>query len=179
MGLFRKIYTVASGAGIRLNLAAAVTYTMAATMPATYDDPRTNTQTDMVDSDQDAEGEEDPDLYELDQRLQDAVQKEDAGEQAEDEEEAAMESEPTDDGKIEAESEEEEPRSLDADNEDFVDTVKPRKRRKRAASEVLESDDAEVAYESAKSESDDAEAEEWEAENDEAEADKSSHGNCM
>ncbi|KAL1965042.1 hypothetical protein VTN77DRAFT_6102 [Rasamsonia byssochlamydoides] len=149
---------------------------MAATMPATYDDPRTNPQTDVVDSDQDAEGEEDPDLYEMDQQLQDAVHKADAGEQAEDDE-AAVESEPTD----EAESEEEEPRSLDDDDDEFVDTVKTRKGKRRAASARLGSEaedaDGDVAYDES-----DGEAEEWEAESsdhDEAEADKSSRGNCI
>src|SRR4029077_362903 len=54
-------------------------------MPAAYDDITTNPEMDGVDSDQDAEGEEDTDPYRMDQQLQDAVHKADSGEQVDEE----------------------------------------------------------------------------------------------
>lgn len=46
-----------------VNLAAAVAYTMAATVPAAYGNTSIDRQPDLVDSDQDAEGDEDDELY--------------------------------------------------------------------------------------------------------------------
>lgn len=46
-----------------VNLATAVAYTMAATVPATYGNTSIDRQPELVDSDQDAEGDEDDELY--------------------------------------------------------------------------------------------------------------------
>jgi len=50
----------------KLNLATATTSGMAATMPATHDELTLDAQPPLIDSDQDAEGEEDTDLYQMD-----------------------------------------------------------------------------------------------------------------
>jgi histone acetyltransferase SAS3 len=64
-----------------LNLAVAVTYTMAATVPPVNDEPgKLDPSVDPADSDLDAEGEDETDLYEMDQRLQDAVHRAYTGE---------------------------------------------------------------------------------------------------
>ena len=56
------------------NLATAVPYTMPASLPPANDVPEVdNPPTDMMDSDQDAEGEEETDFYQMDQQLQYAV----------------------------------------------------------------------------------------------------------
>lgn len=56
------------------NLATAVPHTMSATLPPANDVPEMdNPPADMMDSDQDAEGEEETDFYQMDQQLQDAV----------------------------------------------------------------------------------------------------------
>jgi histone acetyltransferase SAS3 len=167
--LFERIYRAASGAGVRLNLATAVTYTMAATVPANHEDLRMNSQ--------------------MDQQLQDAVHKADVGDQAE-EDEAAVESESTDESKSEDEE-----GSSESEDDDSVDAIKLRQREIRAGSEDSESDaeeaDPDAIFENgsdAKSNSDsssegsDGEADDWEAESndrDEIEADKPGPGNCM
>lgn len=64
-----------------LNLAVAVTFTMAATVPPANDEPgKLDPPVDPTDSDLDAEGEEETDLYEMDQQLQDAVHRAYTGE---------------------------------------------------------------------------------------------------
>lgn len=68
-----------------LNLAVAVTFTMAATVPPANDEPgKLDPPVDPTDSDLDAEGEEETDLYEMDQQLQDAVHRAYTGEVDED-----------------------------------------------------------------------------------------------
>lgn len=67
------------------NLATAVPYTMPATLPPANDAPEMdNPPADMMDSDQDAEGEEETDFYQMqmDQQLQDAVHRAYSGEVA-------------------------------------------------------------------------------------------------
>ncbi|PYH45261.1 putative histone acetyltransferase [Aspergillus saccharolyticus JOP 1030-1] len=53
---------------------------MPATVPPVNDDPDKNTLPDFVDSEQDAEGEEETDLFQMDQQLQDAVHRALSGE---------------------------------------------------------------------------------------------------
>lgn len=168
-------------------------------MPATQDETKMNPQPDMVDSDQDAEGEEDPDLYQMDQQLQDAVHKSVSCEQAE--EEDAAEVEPGE----ERRSEEEQPENdqdegaevPDAEDDD-AEAVGPVKLPEGAADS--DSDDAEADApfendsdedeENAKSEPDassdesdaeEEEEEEWvaESEHEDADAEKSGRGNCI
>ncbi|BCS01205.1 putative histone acetyltransferase [Aspergillus luchuensis] len=57
---------------------------MPAIVPLANDDPGSKTPADMVDSDQDAEGEEETDLYQMDQQLQDAAHRAFTGEAADD-----------------------------------------------------------------------------------------------
>jgi histone acetyltransferase SAS3 len=192
VGLFKRIYSAASGAGGRLNLATAVTYTMAATVPANHDDLRMNSTTALVDSDQDAEGEEDTDLYQMDQQLQSAVQKADVSDHAE-EDGVGMEQETADTSKsADEEDDDAEEDPSDSDDDEAVGAVKLRKRRLSAETEDLASDaedgEADSAFENgseAKSISDsssEAEAEDWEVESndhDEIDGAKSSRGNCM
>lgn len=74
-----------------LNLAVAVTFTMAATAPPANDESgKLDPPVDPADSDLDAEGEEETDLYEMDQRLQDAVHRAYTGEVDEDGPEGAV-----------------------------------------------------------------------------------------
>ncbi|KAN0071387.1 hypothetical protein V8E54_010818 [Elaphomyces granulatus] len=178
---------------------------MAAAVPATYDDTVLNLETDAVDSDQDAEGEEDTDLYQMDQQLQDAVHKANSREQIEE-------------GKFPAETEamkysksnvhasgggddESKSAEIEADGE-VVGPVKLPEGQENIDSDDSESeaDDAEAdaAFENdsnnedAKSvtnsntddsdEEEEEEEEEWEAESnehDEAEGDKMGPGNCI
>lgn len=63
------------------NLATATTYTMSATLPpASNISEMENPPPDAVDSDQDAEGEEETDFYQMDQQLQNAAHRAYTGE---------------------------------------------------------------------------------------------------
>ncbi|GAD94447.1 protein mst2 [Paecilomyces variotii No. 5] len=199
VGFFSKIYRAASGARDTLNLATEVTYTMAATAPATYDDTKLDPQADVVDSDQDAEGEEDTDLYQMDQQLQDAVHKAASGHEDDDASQAglhddAQNQEPqTNKGKDVARSGQEE----DDDDEAVpVGAVKLPEGQADSDSEDAESDDgdADAAFEDESNEDNeksasgsgsdesDGEEEDWEAESndgDDGEGDKPGRGNCI
>lgn len=162
---------------------------MAATVPATEDDTKVNPQSDVVDSDQDAEGEEDPDLYQMDQQLQDAVHKSvsceqaaevEAGEEAKREEQQGNDK---DEGVELPDAEE--------DDAEAVGAVKLPEGEAKSDSEDGEADapfEHESNEDNGKSEPDsssdesDAEEEEWEAESNDHEdvdAEKSGRGNCM
>ncbi|KAL5362510.1 hypothetical protein BJX96DRAFT_154083 [Aspergillus floccosus] len=75
---------------------------MPATVPPANDDTEMRPPADAVDSDQDAEGEEETDLYQMDQQLQDAVHRAYSGEVAE---EAANAANTADDEDLDAEGE--------------------------------------------------------------------------
>lgn len=200
MGLLRSIYRAASCAGIRFNLATTVTYAMAATVPITYDDTLLNLETDAINSDQDAEGEEDTDLYQMDQQLQDAVHKADSGDRIEGGEIETMKHCKSNvhlgGGDNESKSAE-----VEADSE-AVGAVKVPEGQENIDSDDSESEaddvEADAAFENdsnnedAKSgtnsntedsdEEEEEEEEEWEAESnehDEAEGDRMGPGNCM
>lgn len=198
MGFFSKIYRAASGARDTLKLATEVTYTMAATAPATYDDTKADPQANMVDSDQDAEGEEDTDLYQMDQQLQDAVHKADSGEHEEDDASQAEHLDVPNEDLVENKGKGVARPRLDEDDEETVPVgaVKLPEGQINSESEDAESDadDVDAAFEeesnedNEKSESgsgsdeSDGEEEEWEAESndgEDAEGDKSGRGNCM
>lgn len=166
---------------------------MAAIMAPRHQDLGASSHPDeRADSDLDAEGEEDTDLYQLDQELQSAVQKADAGSVA-DEDEATAES---DDGAVTksdqedyAEPPDDEIMSKESDNDDFGNQILQRLRRTRKAASDEQSD-PDVAFEKgdARSDSDstsngsDIEGEDWEAESnekDENDADKLIRSNCM
>lgn len=178
---------------LQLSIALRISLTiMTAIMPASHDELSINPQAELVDSDQDAEGEEDTDLYQLDQELQSAVQKAEAGDAAEDE--PTAESEVGDDNRSEDESAVVNDDAVSRDSEDddeIVDSRRPS--RVRATGSLSKSDneesDPDVAFENgleAHSDSDsvsnesDAEAEDWDVEsNEKDDADKLIRGNCM
>ncbi|KAJ9295728.1 hypothetical protein DTO271G3_5751 [Paecilomyces variotii] len=194
-----KIYRAASGARDTLKLATEVTYTMAATAPATYDDDtKLDPQADVVDSDQDAEGEEDTDLYQMDQQLQNAVHKAASGHDDDDASQAGHQDDAQNDEPRENKGKDvARPLQEEEDDETApVGAVKLPDGQANSDSEDAESDagDADAAFEdesnegNGKSESgsgsdeSDAEEEEWEAESndgDDAEGDKPGRGNCI
>ncbi|KAH8697631.1 hypothetical protein BGW36DRAFT_296582 [Talaromyces proteolyticus] len=164
---------------------------MAATMLATQDELKMDPQSPLVDSDQDAEGEEDTDLYQMDKQLQNAVQQADADEQAEDID--ASEESPIEDSKSYEESvEANEDELSDASEEDGVIKV-PRLRRRGNADSNSDADDADpdAAFENGSeknsasgvsSDESDAEADGWDAESnerDDLEGEKGPSGNCI
>ncbi|KAE8144754.1 hypothetical protein BDV25DRAFT_87084 [Aspergillus avenaceus] len=162
---------------------------MPATAPLADDDTEMRPPTDVADSDQDAEGEEETDLYQMDQQLQDAVQKAYSGELAEEngnsgpEEDLDAEGEPDPDVNSNDDNDDTEPvgavklpkgdRSLD--DEDAVDSDGD-----PAFDNQSENDqDASGSSSSSSDEGD----EEWEGESndrDEVEADNNTvRGNCL
>ncbi|PCG91316.1 Zinc finger, PHD-type [Penicillium occitanis (nom. inval.)] len=171
---------------------------MAAIMPASHEELGVNSHVDdRVDSDQDAEGEEDTDLYQMDQELQSAVQKADAGSAVEEDEPTAESDAAEDDNKSEeedyADQVNDDAVSRESEN-DYDETPRRPRRGRRSAAISSKSDDEEsdpdVAYGNgdARSDSDsesnasDREAEDWEAEsngNDENDADKLIRSNCI
>ncbi|OKL60091.1 hypothetical protein UA08_04716 [Talaromyces atroroseus] len=166
---------------------------MAAVMTAPHDELGVNPQTDLLDSDQDAEGEEDTDLYQLDQELQSAVQKADAGHAAEDDE-ATAESDFAEEIRSGDESAEDAASRDDENDEEFEGSRRLRRGRRGAVFSKSddEESDPDVAFENgldAHSGSDsnsnvsDAEPEDWDAESngkeDEHDGEKISRGNCI
>ena len=105
-----------------------------------------------MDSDQDAEGEEDTDLYQLDQELQSAVQKADAGSAIEEEEPTAESDAAEDDDKSEegdySEQVNDDAVSRESENEYDETPRRPRRARRSAAisSKSDEESDPDVAY---------------------------------
>lgn len=100
--------------GLMLNLATAVTSTMPATLPPANDVPEVdNPPTDVMDSDQDAEGEEETDFYHMDQQLQNAVHRAYSGEVAAEE----TTNKPVDDDR-DAEGEPDNEAIMDGDNDE-------------------------------------------------------------
>jgi histone acetyltransferase SAS3 len=170
---------------------------MAAIMPASHEELGVNSHVDdRVDSDQDAEGEEDTDLYQLDQELQSAVQKADAGDAAGTDVTADSDA-AEDDNKSEeedyAEQVNDDAVSRESENE-YDETPRRPRRGRRSAAISSKSDDEEsdpdVAFGNGDARSDsesgsnesDREAEDWEAESngtDENDADKLIRSNCM
>ncbi|KUL91359.1 hypothetical protein ZTR_01813 [Talaromyces verruculosus] len=171
---------------------------MAAIMPASHEELGVSSHVDdRVDSDQDAEGEEDTDLYQLDQELQSAVQKADAGSAVEEDEPTAESDAAEDDNKSEeedyAEQVNDDAVSRESENE-YDETPRRPRRGRRSVAISSKSDDEEsdpdVAYGNGDARSDldsesntsDREAEDWEAEsngNDENDADKLIRSNCI
>ncbi|QGA17671.1 hypothetical protein EYB26_005346 [Talaromyces marneffei] len=168
-------------------------------MPASHEDLGVNSHVDdRVDSDQDAEGEEDTDLYQLDQELQSAVQKADAGDAVETDEPTAESDVADDDNKSEeeedyAEQVNDDVASRESENEYDETPQRPRRGRRSAAISSKSDDeesDLDVTYGNGEARSDsdsesnasDREAEDWEAEsngNDENDADKLIRSNCI
>lgn len=165
-------------------------------MPPAIEELERDLQADVVDSDQDAEGEEETDLYQMDAQLQNAVHRAYSGEVAEEtgnrhagnhelNEDVDAEGEPDSEANTGGGNEETEPvgavklpeNAQSSDNED-------------AASETADADaegEADPAFEnnesSAASSSEESDADEdWEGEShgrEDAKADIASQGNCM
>jgi hypothetical protein len=185
VGLFKKIYGAAGGAGIGLNLA--TKDNMAAIMPAPHEELGVNSPADLLDSDQDAEGEEDTDLYQLDQELQSAVQK--ADDAVEDDDEPTAESDFAEENRSGDESAED-VASRDHENDDEFEVSQKLRRGRRGAdaskSDGEESDAFENGLDShseSNSNESDQEAEDWEAESngkeEDHDGDKIVRSNCM
>ncbi|PYH96266.1 histone acetyltransferase [Aspergillus ellipticus CBS 707.79] len=162
---------------------------MPAIVPPANDDPELKTPADMADSDQDAEGEEETDLYQMDQQLQDAVHRAFSGEAAEE----AATGDPGDDQDAEGEPDTE--MNLDGDQNDTepVGAVKlpnnaPSVDDEDAASGTADADadpvfenqsDSDHGNSSSSQESDD---EEWEGESndhEDAEVEITVRGTCI
>ncbi|GFF41615.1 histone acetyltransferase mst2 [Aspergillus udagawae] len=164
---------------------------MPATVLPAIDDPETRPPADMVDSDQDAEGEEETDLYEMDQQLQNAVHRAYSGETADGVQDADYDEDEDAEGEPDTEL------NINGDNDDAepVGAVKI-----PDAAGSLDNDDAasaaadaedDPAFENpsdsdapaASSSSSESEAdEEWEAESnsrEDAEVDTTVRGNCI
>lgn len=173
-----------------LNLATAATYTMPATLPPASDVPvMDNPPTDVVDSDQDAEGEEETDFYQMDQQLQNAVHRAYSGEVAA---EGNINKLPEEDEK-DAEGEPDIEAVLDGDNDD-TEPVGAVKLPDEAAQLSDNNDDADADAEvdpefeqrsvSEVSSSQGFEDEDWKGEHnahddEDAEAENGAHSNCM
>lgn len=184
-----------------LNLATATTYTMPATLPpANSISEMDNPPHDAVDSDQDAEGEEETDFYQMDQQLQNAVHRAYTGEVAAEEnidrlpdEDKDAEGEPDKD----AEGEPDVEAILDGDNDDAepVGAVKLPDETVQSSDNDEEADadaeaEADPALEHRRNGDDDdssssssqaSDAEDWEAESNGHEdgLDTVARGNCM
>ncbi|KAK2805294.1 hypothetical protein FQN50_006194 [Emmonsiellopsis sp. PD_5] len=180
-----------------VNLATAVAYTMAATVPAAYGNTGLDRQPDLVDSDQDAEGDEDYEIYQeippagTTPRPDNTDEPANLGKDVEAiiaEESQAGEQQPGDEGA------EDEDRDADADGEpdDESEAVGAVKFPDGDAKSESDADDADVAFENESSEanrssssdsSEESEAEEeWEAESndhDEADAEALNPNNCI
>ena len=176
------------------NLATAVPYTMPATLPPANDVPEVdNPPTDMMDSDQDAEGEEETDFYQMDQQLQYAVHRAYSGEVA------AEESMMNNDEDRDADGEPDVEAILDGDNDETepVGAVKlPDEAAQSSDNDEGDEDadadadaEADPAFEnqsaagsSSSSQGSDAEEEEWEGESnihEDAELGNILRNNCM
>lgn len=171
-----------------LNLAVAVTYTMAATVPPADDERgKLDPSVDPADSDLDAEGEDETDLYEMDQQLQDAVHRAYTGEVDEDGPDGGA------DGKHSSGNESNGDDDDDNDEAEPVGAVKLPDEDGASEEEYAESEtadaDADPGFEanerdaSESSSSDrESEAEEWEAESNDREdvdTDLRSRANCV
>ena len=174
------------------NLATAVPYTMPATWPPANDVPEMdNPPADMMDSDQDAEGEEETD-FQMDQQLQNAVHRAYSGEVA------AEESMMNNDEDRDADGEPDVEAILDGDNDETepVGAVKlPDEAAQSSDNDEDEDADADAdaeadpAFEnqsaagsSSSSQGSDAEEEEWEGESnihEDAELGNILRNNCM
>ena len=167
------------------NLATAVPYTMPATLPPANDVPEMDNQpADMMDSDQDAEGEEETDFYQMDQQLQYAVHRAEESMMNNDEDRDA-------DGEPDVEA------ILDGDNDETepVGAVKlPDEAAQSSDNDEEDADadadaEADPAFEnqsaagsSSSSQGSDAEEEEWEGESnihEDAELGNILRNNCM
>lgn len=156
---------------------------MAATVPPANDNPgKLDPPADQIDSDIDAEGEEETDLYQMDQQLQDAVHRAYSGEEAEDNGDS-------DSMRDDANSDRQ---SGDNDETEPVGAVKVPDEDAYSEDEDADADaDADPAFEddndreASNAESSEAESEveeDWEAESnggEDADADIRSRTNCM
>jgi histone acetyltransferase SAS3 len=159
---------------------------MAATVPPANDNPgKLDALPDQVDSDIDAEGEEETDLYQMDQQLQDAVHRAYSGEEAEDIGDSADSEAMRDDANSDR-------LSGDNDETEPVGAVKVPDDEASSEDEDADADaDGDPAFEdendrdasNAESSEGESEAEEdWEAESnggEDADADIRSRANCM
>lgn len=159
---------------------------MAATVPPANDNPgKLDSPADQIDSDIDAEGEEETDLYHMDQQLQDAVHRAYSGEEAEDNGDSADSEAMRDDANSD---------QLSGDNDETepVGAVKVPDDEASSDDEDADADaDADPAFDdendrdasNAESSEGESEAEEdWEAESnggEDADADIRSRANCM
>ena len=161
---------------------------MAATVPPANDNPgKLDSPADQIDSDIDAEGEEETDLYHMDQQLQDAVHRAYSGEEAEDNGDSADSEAMRDDANSD---------QLSGDNDETEPVGAVKVPDDEASSEEEDADadadaDADPAFEdendrdasNAESSEGESEAEEdWEAESnggEDADADIRSRANCM
>ena len=169
-----------------LNLATALTSTMPATMPPANEAPVMDPPTDAMDSDQDAEGEEETDFYHMDQQLQNAVHRaysgEAAGEGTKVDDDRDAEGEPDIEAVMDGDNDETEPvgavklpdeAAQSSDNDEDVDA--------EAEADPAFEDQSGSDNDGSESSSQ-ASDEEWEAESnghEDAEAEIPSRSNCM
>ena len=156
---------------------------MAATVPPANDEPgKLDPPVDTADSDLDAEGEEETDLYEMDQQLQDAVHRAYTGEADEDGPDEAADEQNTRARTLNGED--------DGDNDEAepVGAVKLPDEEEYAESETADADGDPVFEENdrdaseAESSDHESEAEDWEAESndrEDVEIDIRSRANCL
>lgn len=178
-----------------LNLAVAVTYTMAAMVPPANDERgKLDPPVDPADSDLDAEGEEETDLYEMDQQLQDAVHRAYTGEVDEDGPEEAADGKKSNANGLNGEEDSEDDEDDEENDEaEPVGAVKLPDEDADSEEEYAESEtadaDAEPGFEAndrdasePDSSDHESEAEDWEAESNDREdvdADIRSRANCL
>ena len=153
-------------------------------MPPATEELERDLQEDMVDSDQDAEGEEETDLYQMDAQLQNAVHRAYSGEMAE-ETEKHPGNEPTDDADAEGEPDTEMNTGGENDETEPVGAVKlpddVQSSDEEAASVADADADSAFENESSAPSSSESDDEDWEGESnhEDGEADIPSRGNCM
>ncbi|EAW10532.1 putative histone acetyltransferase [Aspergillus clavatus NRRL 1] len=168
---------------------------MPATVLPAVEEPEARPPADLVDSDQDAEGEEETDLYEMDQQLQNAVHQAYSGEVADEDQDADY------DEDLDAEGEPDTELTINGDNQnqgaESVGPVNvPDERRSVENNEDVVSatadgegdpvfdnqSDSDASASSSSSSESDAGEEEWEAESngrEDAEGDQPVRGNCI
>ncbi|KAB8239381.1 putative histone acetyltransferase [Aspergillus alliaceus] len=163
---------------------------MPATAPPADDDTEMRPPPDVVDSDQDAEGEEETDLYQMDQQLQDAVHRAYSGEVAEEVDSAGREEDKDAEGEPDSNGENDETEPVGAvklpkgksspDNEDAADAEGDPAFDNQSDSDQ---DASSSSSNSRHSDDEDEDDEEWEGESndqDDVEVDNTTvRGNCI
>ena len=155
------------------------------TMPPAIEELERDLQEELVDSDQDAEGEEETDLYQMDAQLQNAVHQAYSGEMAEETKKRHAGNEPTDEADAEGEPDTEVNTGGENDETEPVGAVKlpddGRYSDEEAASTADADADPAFENESSAASSSESDDEDWEGESNhgDGETEIPSRGNCM